>query len=47
MNIKSEDINIENDIKFNSIFKTFIQENFQNIQIKCLFNKLEKRLVNY
>ena len=26
MNVKFEDINIENDIKFNSIFKTFIQE---------------------
>ena len=47
MNIKSEDINIENDIKFNSIFETFIQENFQNIQINSSFNKLEKRLVNY
>ena len=47
MNIKSEDINIENDIKFNSIFETFIQENFQNIQINTSFNKLEKRLVNY
>ena len=49
MNIKPEDINVENDIKFNSIFENFILENknYQNITINNSFNKLEKKLMNY
>ena len=49
INNKPEDINVENDIKFISIFQNFIFENknYLNINLNNSFNKFEKKLMNY
>ena len=48
INLKSNDINIENDIQFNDSFNNFIKEN-NNIKFNLnpSFKKLEEILINY
>ena len=47
MKIKSNDINIENDIKFTEKFENFINESNQFINLNSSFNKLEEILIYY
>ena len=47
MKIKSNDINIENDIKFTEKFENFINESNKFLNLNSSFNKLEEILIYY